>query len=137
MAGTVKAARIESPSARARLKSGRQPHWKAIVEGRVHLGYQRWKGEADGRWVLRRYIGNNKYRTATLGRADDNAPANGGSILTYQQAEAKARATRGRVVGARQWRAWRRARAGKRSHVQHSREAFELRVKARTGGAFA
>ena len=93
MAGTVKAARIESPSARARLKSGRQPHWKAIVEGRVHLGYQRWKGEADGRWVLRRYIGNNKYRTATLGRADDNAPANGGSILTYQQAEAKARAT--------------------------------------------
>ena len=93
MAGTVKPARIESASARARLKSGRQPHWKALVEGRAHLGYQRWKGDAEGRWVLRRYIGNNKYRLATLGRADDNARADGARVLNYEQAEAKARAS--------------------------------------------
>ena len=71
MAGTVKHARLESQSARARLKRGRQPHWQALVPGRVHLGYQCWKGDPTGRWVLRRYIGNGKYRSTTLGRADD------------------------------------------------------------------
>jgi integrase len=92
MAGTVKHARLESQSARARLKRGRQPHWQALVEGRVHLGWQCWKGDPVGRWLLRRYIGNNKYRVQTLGRADDAAPADGGDLLSFAQAEAKARA---------------------------------------------
>jgi integrase len=92
MAGTVKHARLESQSARARLKRGRQPHWQALVEGRVHLGWQCWKGDPVGRWLLRRYIGNNKYRVQTLGRADDAAPADGADVLSFAQAEAKARA---------------------------------------------
>ena len=75
MAGTVKHARLESQSARARLKRGRQPHWQALVEGRVHLGWQCRKGDPVGRWLLRRYIGNNKYRVQTLGCADDAASA--------------------------------------------------------------
>jgi integrase len=45
-----------------------------------------------GRWLLRRYIGNNKYRVQTLGRADDAAAADGVSVLSFAQAEAKARA---------------------------------------------
>jgi hypothetical protein len=92
MAGTVKHARMESQSARARLKRGRQPHWQALVEGRVHLGWQCWKGDPVGRWLLRRYIGNNKYRVQTLGRADDAAPADGADVLSFAQAEAKVRA---------------------------------------------
>src|SRR5262249_33347206 len=92
MAGTVKHARLESQSARARLKRGRQPHWQALQEGRVHLGYQCWKAEPVGRWLLRRYIGNNKYRVQTLGRADDAARADGVDVLSFAQAEAKARA---------------------------------------------
>ena len=92
MAGTVKHARLESPSARNRLKRGRQPHWQALVEGKVHLGWQCWKGEPAGRWVLRRYIGNRKYRTTALGVADDDAGADGVRVLSYEQAEAKARA---------------------------------------------
>ena len=92
MAGTVKHARMESQSARARLKRGRQPHWQALVEGRVHLGWQCWKGDPVGRWLLRRYIGNNKYRVQALGRADDAAPADGADVLSFAQAEAKARA---------------------------------------------
>ena len=92
MAGTVKHARLESPSARSRLKRGRQPHWQALREGRVHLGYQCWKGDAAGRWVLRRYIGNGKYRVTTLGLADDAAEADGVRVLNFDQAEAKARA---------------------------------------------
>src|SRR5215475_10418058 len=92
MSGTVK-------SARDRLKRGRQPHWQALIEGRVHLGYQRWKGrdgEAGGRWLLRRYIkqakGNGKYRVQALGRADDAARADGADILSFEQAKAKAHA---------------------------------------------
>ena len=92
MAGTVKHAKFESRTARSRLKRGRQPHWQALVPGRVHLGYQCWKGDPAGRWVLRRYIGNSKYRSATLGRADDAAPADGQNVLSFEQAEAKARA---------------------------------------------
>ena len=92
MEGTVKHARLESQSARERLKSGRQPHWQALAEGKVHLGWQCWKGDHVGRWLLRRYIGNNKYRVQTLGRADDAAPADGTDVLNFAQAEAKARA---------------------------------------------
>ncbi|MGC2076033.1 MAG: site-specific integrase [Xanthobacteraceae bacterium] len=106
MAGTVKHARLESASARNRLKRGRQPHWQALIEGKVHLGYQCWKGEPAGRWVLRRYIGKHKtgndkdgkdkliakYRISTLGLADDAAKADGIDVLSYEQAEAKARA---------------------------------------------
>jgi hypothetical protein len=51
MAGTVKHAKLESRTARSRLKRGRQPHWQALVPGKVHLGYQCWKGDAVGRWV--------------------------------------------------------------------------------------
>jgi integrase len=92
MSGTVKHARLESQSARARLKRGRQPHWQALVEGRVHLGWQCWKGEPVGRWLLRRYIGDGKYRVQALGRADDAARADGADVLSFEQAKAKAHA---------------------------------------------
>jgi integrase len=57
----------------------------------VHLGYQCWKGDPEGRWILRRYVGGNKYRIETLGRADDAAAADPErGILTFVEAEAKA-----------------------------------------------
>ena len=42
--------------------------------------------------MLRRYIGNRKYRTTTLGLADDTAAADGERVLSFEQATAKARA---------------------------------------------
>ena len=42
--------------------------------------------------MLRRYIGDNKYRTTALGRADDAALADGQNVLSFEQAEAKGRA---------------------------------------------
>src|SRR5215510_5142371 len=93
MSGTVKHARLESQSARARLKRGRQPHWQALVEGRVHLGWQCWKGDPAGRWLLRRYIpATGKYRVQALGRADDATRADGADVLSFEQAKAKAHA---------------------------------------------
>jgi integrase len=87
MAGNVQHTNLTSPSARSRLKRGRQPHWHALVRGRVHLGYQRWPEDHAGRWLLRQYAAR-KYRTTTLGTADDQA----GTGLSFDQAEAMARA---------------------------------------------
>ena len=92
MVGLVQHANLTSPSARRRLERGRQPHWHALVRGRVHLGYQRWPEDRAGRWVLRRYIRRNKYRVVELGTADDAMPADGQQVLSFAQAEAMARA---------------------------------------------
>jgi integrase len=93
MARTVKHSKLDSRAARSRLKRGRQPHWQDIVTGpnRAHLGYQRFKGDAQGRWILRRFLGDDKYRIVALGKADDAALANGSTILNFEQATAKAR----------------------------------------------
>lgn len=91
MPRTVRHARLESRSARARLKRGRQPHWQALVPGgRWHIGYQHWKGDAAGRWVMRRYIGGDKYRISGLGLADDDAAPDGVMVLSFEQAVTKA-----------------------------------------------
>ena len=107
MAGALKPAKLDSRTARLpkNLKRGRQPHWHLLVRGKVHLGYQCWPGEKEGRWVLRRYIGSHRnadgnnvatYRHETLGRADDAREADGVDVLNFDQAEAMARA----MVGA-------------------------------------
>jgi integrase len=93
MAGTVKHKRLESPTARSRLKPGRQPHWQALVEGKVHLGYQRHRGDEQGRWLIRRYVGNRRYQLEAIGRADDaTTEADGVRVLSYVQAYDKAAA---------------------------------------------
>jgi integrase len=90
MARTIKIAKLETRTARARLKRGRQAHWNPLGPG-THLGYQRQAGA--GRWLLRRYLGGgNTYRVVALGTADDLNDANGTTILSYEQASAKARA---------------------------------------------
>jgi integrase len=45
---------------------------------------------AAGRWVLRQYL-DNKYKIIPLGAADDTQEANGGHVLSFEQAEAQAR----------------------------------------------
>jgi integrase len=91
MSGTVRHAKLENATARARLKRGRQPHWQAIVS-RAHLGYQRKSGAPQGRWILRRYTGGNAYASEELGLADDDPrkKEDGVSILSFEQAKAKA-----------------------------------------------
>jgi hypothetical protein len=90
MARTVRFAKLDSFTARSKLKKGRQPNWEPLQSG-IHLGYQRSKGTAFGRWVLRRYLGGgNKYRMVPLGLADDASKSDGVKILSYDQAKAKA-----------------------------------------------
>jgi integrase len=90
MAGKIRHAKLESRTSRKQLQRGRNPHWQSISAGRAHLGYQIWPDDQAGRWILRRNIGG-EYHSETIGRADDRDPADGVSILTFAQADAKAR----------------------------------------------
>ena len=89
MPGVIHEARIETRTARAKLKRGRQAHFRAILPGRLHLGYQRKPDATAGRWLLRRHRGGT-YQVEALGWADDADEADGASVLTFEQAQAKA-----------------------------------------------
>jgi integrase len=89
MAGTVREAKLHNPTARRRLRPGRQPHWITITAGRDHLGYQRKEEAASGRWLHRKRRGGN-YSIEPVGTADDREPADGLMIFSFDQARAKA-----------------------------------------------
>jgi hypothetical protein len=97
MARTVAKKKLDSPTARRKLKSGRQAHWEELTAG-LHLGYQRQKGADVGRWLLRKYLGGgNKYRVTPLGIADDANAAAG--ALSRDEAKALAEKEVGTSVG--------------------------------------
>jgi integrase len=89
MARTIRDAALETRTARSRLKARGKPYWRSIDPG-LHLGYR--KGKTGGRWVARFYLGDEQYRVETLdGIADDAQDADGGNVLSYLQAQQKAR----------------------------------------------
>jgi integrase len=88
MARTVRDAKLETRTARASLKAAGKPYYRAIDEG-LHLGYR--KGKTAGKWVMRRYAGDQTYAVETIGTADDTLDADGAVILTFAQAQAEAR----------------------------------------------
>ena len=92
MARTVRDAKLESPTARAKLKISYVPYWRAIDPG-LHIGYRR--GRNGGQWVARRHLGKGSrkdYESETLpGIADDRQPADGGQVLNFAQAQKKVR----------------------------------------------
>jgi integrase len=88
MSKTVRERKLDSPAARAKLKHSGKPYWRAIDTG-LHLGYR--KGLNGGKWVLRRYLGDERYAVETIGAADDHSPADGIEILDFIEAQRKAR----------------------------------------------
>jgi integrase len=85
MPGQTQDVNLKTPTARARLKRKREPYWSTLINGRAALGWQK------GRWLLRTYV-DGKYQRVCLGRADDGAAAaDGDLVLSFEQAEAKAR----------------------------------------------
>ncbi|MGY8705112.1 site-specific integrase [Bradyrhizobium sp. 18BD] len=89
MARTVRDANLEKREARRRLEARGKPYYRVMEEG-VHLGYRRIKTGA-GNWVVRSYVGDQKYEVETIGPADDLSDADGVKILSFSQAQAKAR----------------------------------------------
>ncbi|MDN3518324.1 site-specific integrase [Aquisalimonas lutea] len=86
MARAPRDARLETREARGRLSARHEPYWRQIHDG-LFLGYRKTKG--GGSWHVRTYEGG-KYRKRKLALADDNADADGVSVLSYRQAMEKA-----------------------------------------------
>jgi hypothetical protein len=88
MAKIVRDYRFDSRAAREKLKASGKPYFRPL-EFNLHLGYR--KGRHGGKWILRRYVGDRNYAVETIGAADDFADADGVEILTFYQAQARAR----------------------------------------------
>jgi hypothetical protein len=88
MSKTVRERKLDSPAARAKLKASGKPYWRAIDTG-LHLGYR--KGLNGGKWVIRRYLGDERYTVETIGAADDHSTSNGVETLDFFQAQRNAR----------------------------------------------
>jgi integrase len=91
MARKVEDKALNSREARSKLKPRGKPYFREIERG-LHLGYRKLKGRA-GTWWARHYIGNQAYTVASIGAADDLSDADGVAILSYYQAQTKARET--------------------------------------------
>jgi integrase len=89
VARTIRDTSLESRAARSRLKPRGKPYYRALEPG-LHLGYRRPQTGA-GKWLARHYVGEQAYEIETLAIADDFSDADGVAVLSYQQAQAKAR----------------------------------------------
>ena len=90
MARKTRSSELETRTARARLLAGKY-YWRGIRQG-LAIGYRKVKGNMGGTWTVRLMVDYNRYRTKGLGVADDHQDADGASVLTYDQAQEKARA---------------------------------------------
>lgn len=88
MSQTVRDSALESRAARNRLQVRAKPYYRALDPG-LHLGYRR--SSNGGSWLVRVYLGSEKYAVNKLGTADDKADADGAAILSFTQAQAAAR----------------------------------------------
>lgn len=88
-------AKLDSRAARAQLSPSQKPYYRVVDDG-LHLGYRKGERTTDrtrsaGKWVLRRCVGGKKYVVETIAAADDFSDANGGDVLSFFQAQQRAR----------------------------------------------
>lgn len=88
MARTVRNPKLNTRSARTKLKARREPYWTPIAPG-CTLGYR--KGAKGGTWIAK-YRGSDGGRQYfAIGPADDAMDANGATALNFGQAQERAR----------------------------------------------
>ena len=96
MPRAIRDTRLDTRTAREKLKPKRDPYWRAIDRG-AHLGYR--KGKTGGFWIARYRGPDRKYSFRSLGMADDAREADGATVLDFFEAQDRARqwfAERGR-----------------------------------------
>lgn len=81
--------RLDTRTARLKLKPRREPYWRTIQEGRA-VGYRRLAGGKGGTWIARYYEPENGRQYRALGLADDLIEADGAAILSFPQAQSRA-----------------------------------------------
>jgi integrase len=89
MARTLRDANLGTRAARLKLKVQGKPYYRLIETG-THLGYRRLKGRA-GTWSVRLYLGAQSYAVEAIGTADDYSDADGVAVLSFDQAQGRAR----------------------------------------------
>ena len=89
-------AALETRTARSRLKVAHKPYFRLIEPG-LHLGYRK-LASGPGTWVVRRYSGGGAYTVKNLTTADDKlviaddySEPDGNSVLSFGQAQEKAK----------------------------------------------
>lgn len=89
--------KLETPTAREKLPLSGKPYYgRPLAEG-LHLGYR--KNRSGGKWVVRRYLGAEKYAVETIASADDRQDADGETILTFFDAQDRARVLAAKARG--------------------------------------
>lgn len=89
MPRAVRSIKLDTRTARSRLPARKAPYFVRIGD-RLQLGY--WRGVKGGSWIARRYKGDATYATHGLAPADDLREADGITILTFDQAQERAKA---------------------------------------------
>lgn len=84
VARTLKDAKLDTRSARLRLKVRREPYWRSLSEG-LAIGYRR--GAKGGTWIARHYSPESGRRYQALGTVDDIVEADGEHVLNFAQAQ--------------------------------------------------
>jgi len=90
LASRKSAKQLATYTAREGLATQGKPHYLHYVTDGVYLGYRR-NATTAGTWVVRVNDGMQPEWTKTIGLADDAEPADGERVLSFTQADAKAR----------------------------------------------
>src|SRR5438552_10354532 len=88
MARSVRNAKLDTRSARAKLAARREPYWTVLSAG-CALGYR--KGAKGGTWIGRFRDEDGRQHYGTLGAADDARDPDGLSVFGFAQAQERAR----------------------------------------------
>ncbi|MGY3501669.1 tyrosine-type recombinase/integrase [Bradyrhizobium sp. USDA 4471] len=90
MARRVLDTTLDTRTARNRLKARGKPYWRQLEPG-LSIGYRK-PSSGPGKWVVRHYLGGgDRYETDTFGTADDLSDPDGVAVLSFWQAQTKAR----------------------------------------------
>jgi integrase len=89
MARHVRSHTLENRTGRLKLPVSKKPHHFTVVAPGIGLGYRRCHG--PGRWVVRASDGRGGYWTKAIGIADDHEESNGREVLTFWEAQDRAR----------------------------------------------
>jgi integrase len=90
MARRVLDTTLDTRTARSRLKGRGKPYWRQLEPG-LSIGYRK-PISGPGKWVVRHHLGGkNDYLTESFATADDFSDPDGVAVLSFWQAQTKAR----------------------------------------------
>jgi integrase len=90
MARKARDDRLETRTARLKLRPAKEPYWRTIQKGQA-IGYRRLDGGKSGTWIARHNDPAHGRRYKSLGIADDLSDADGVQTFAFGEAQDRAR----------------------------------------------